>query len=454
MSIGETDVDFKEIYDAINDTNHPGTSGTPIGMDSFYDQSFSDGGSTPSSGAISIGDMKGKTIQEPYLIEWHPTSTSGKTGSQISITGSGLNTVIKSTATNTRTNVYFTSKTQIYDNTSIKFQSVITGIEYTNVMLGIGDGTFTDFTDPRNDILYALYFNGGAGTSQYIIKAEPSGYQTWYNLSYDTNTVFEIRIVNGYISFYKDNSLILNSSSSYGPITFSTPKYLMGTMWRNNSGVKNIFIPLYSFSSHTFTNCTATGQNGPTLANCTSSYSSSTWTSNTNYFNVTNGIQEWTVPNDGTYRIQVWGAQGGQSGGYGAYTRGDFILTRGDIIYILIGQTGGTSGGGGGGTFVMKSPYNSVSSVLIIAGGGGGGYGAADGGDYIFTRGNSGESGSSGYQSGIHDGTYSGKGGSNGGGGGAGSASDNSYSTNGGGAGGDGIDGGNTNGTSPNAGAG
>ena len=210
---------------------------------------------------------------------------------------------------------------------------------------------------------------------------------------------------------------------------------------------------LYDFTSHTFTNCGATGATGPTLANCTSSYSSSApWTSDTNFFNMTTqGIQEWTVPSSGSYRIQAWGAQGGQSGGYGAYARGDFILTEGDIIHILIGQIGGTNGGGGGGTFVMKSPYNSVSSVLIIAGGGGGGYGAADGGTYIYTRGNSGESGSGGYESGTYNGTYSGKGGSNGGGGGAGSASDNSTS---GGAGGNGSDGGNTNGSSSNAGAG
>ena len=60
---------------------------------------------------------------------------------------------------------------------------------------------------------------------------------------------------------------------------------------------------LYSFSSHTFTNCGATGINGPTLANCKSSYDVS-WEDNTDFFNVqTQGIQEWTVPADGDYRI-------------------------------------------------------------------------------------------------------------------------------------------------------
>ncbi|SVB29586.1 uncharacterized protein METZ01_LOCUS182440, partial [marine metagenome] len=42
--------------------------------------------------------------------------------------------------------------------------------------------------------------------------------------------------------------------------------------------------PLYSFSSHTFTNCGQTGRTGPTLANCKSSYST-TWENDTDLFN-------------------------------------------------------------------------------------------------------------------------------------------------------------------------
>ena len=69
---------------------------------------------------------------------------------------------------------------------------------------------------------------------------------------------------------------------------------------------------LYDFTSHTFTNCGATGRNGPTLANCISSYNTS-WENNTDYFNVPSdaGIQYWTVPQTATYTIEVWGAGGG-----------------------------------------------------------------------------------------------------------------------------------------------
>ena len=84
---------------------------------------------------------------------------------------------------------------------------------------------------------------------------------------------------------------------------------------------------LYSFSSHTFTNCGATGRTGPTLANCKSSYDT-VWEGDTDFFNVqTQGIQEWTVPANGTYRIEAYGSQGGgSSGGLGARMRGDFEL--------------------------------------------------------------------------------------------------------------------------------
>ena len=111
---------------------------------------------------------------------------------------------------------------------------------------------------------------------------------------------------------------------------------------------------LYSFSSHTFTNCGATGKNGPTLSNCTSAYSPS-WTDNTNYFNVPSnaGIQYWTVPSSGSYQIEVWGAQGGRGGvddpivegGAGAKIRGTISLTQGTVLKILVGQKG--LGGGG-----------------------------------------------------------------------------------------------------------
>ena len=102
----------------------------------------------------------------------------------------------------------------------------------------------------------------------------------------------------------------------------------------------------FSFSSQTFTNCGATGNTGPTLSDCTSdaNYSDS-WTDNTSYFNIqTQGIQEWTVPQDATYRIVASGAAGGTNGfgrgGYGATITVDVDLTDGQILAIVVGQMG------------------------------------------------------------------------------------------------------------------
>lgn len=133
---------------------------------------------------------------------------------------------------------------------------------------------------------------------------------------------------------------------------------------------------LYSFSSMMFTNCGATGQNGPTLIQCANNtYSAQSWTTSTSNFNVVSGIQYWTVPASGNYTITAAGAKGGGTGGgLGAIETGTFTLTQGSVIRILVGQSGAGSsmGSGGGGTFVVAAPYNTNESILIIAGGGGG----------------------------------------------------------------------------------
>ena len=142
---------------------------------------------------------------------------------------------------------------------------------------------------------------------------------------------------------------------------------------------------LYEFSSFTFTNATATGRSGPSLANCLSAYNTSTnpWLNNSSYFNVTGGIQYWTVPRTGSYTITAAGGQGGTSTSPtlrptigGAVITGTFSLTAGEIIRILVGQSGAAAnnfyGSGGGGSFVIRTPYDNTGSILAIAGGGAG----------------------------------------------------------------------------------
>jgi len=139
---------------------------------------------------------------------------------------------------------------------------------------------------------------------------------------------------------------------------------------------------LYSFSSQTFTNANATGVNGPTLAACQSAYSAATWVTNTAYFNVVvTGVQLWTVPQTRSYVLTVAGASGGTASGLapsktskGNVVRGTVALTRGDVLCIVVGQTGQNRKyqcGAGGGTFVFKGSVTK-ENIMLVGGGGGG----------------------------------------------------------------------------------
>lgn len=141
-------------------------------------------------------------------------------------------------------------------------------------------------------------------------------------------------------------------------------------------------------------------------------------------FNYTGGVQTFTAPYSGTYKLEVWGAQGGSvqdkynpsivgTGGKGGYSYGSVNLNKGDTLYICVGGQGSirntpgsgdnygnaaggyngggngwvrdasadgnvpAAGGGGGATHIGKTNATLVNTtstnVLIVAGGGGGG---------------------------------------------------------------------------------
>ena len=130
-----------------------------------------------------------------------------------------------------------------------------------------------------------------------------------------------------------------------------------------------------------FTNLGATGRNGPTSLG-----SHYTGQDHDGQVTLSSGVQQWTVPYTGEYRIEAIGAAGGydklsnssQYRGRGARMIGNFSLCKDKIIQILVGQEGGINSnevgsGGGGGTFVVRGSNTS----LIIAGGGGGVQGAS-----------------------------------------------------------------------------
>ena len=176
--------------------------------------------------------------------------------------------------------------------------------------------------------------SGSFGTGSYSLGTSSlSSTTTYYAVAYATNA----------------------TGTSYGAqVSFTTTLY---TVW-------------------TFTDAGATSYTGPTQTEVNTAYSGGSLQGGVT---VSAGIQYWTVPATGTYRIEAYGAQGGSiggySGGYGARMRGDFNLTAGTVLHIIAGQTGigaGCGSGGGGGSFVIQSPYNNAGSILVIAGGGGG----------------------------------------------------------------------------------
>ena len=164
---------------------------------------------------------------------------------------------------------------------------------------------------------------------------------------------------------------------------------------------------LYPFTTHTFTNAGKTGRDGPSLSALQSSSTgygttgTTSWVGNSNYFNVSGGIQQWTVPRTGSYRVEIAGAKSGANQGLGVVQVLNLNFTKSEILKICVGQRGGSrhssdGGGGGGGSFLVKN-----NNTLLCASGGGGGFGDA-------TVSGSGGSGA---------GSNGGAGGSNGGGG-------------------------------------
>ena len=138
----------------------------------------------------------------------------------------------------------------------------------------------------------------------------------------------------------------------------------------------------------------------------------------------------------GNYKLEVWGAEGGEAigraGGYGGYSVGSVYLTAGSKLYINVGGTGedalnsssanykkgGYNGGGdsrpdgatawgagGGATHIALSggllKDVPVNNLLIVAGGGGGGgtYAGSNnkGGNAGGIAGNRGDGGCGGY---------------------------------------------------------
>ncbi len=160
-----------------------------------------------------------------------------------------------------------------------------------------------------------------------------------------------------------------------GELGFSQGKFAV------RRGNENLPLPpaiIYEFSSHVFAAGHSEGRTASLPSVFEALYSNLIWTTDISLFRVENGVQIWTVPKTGMYRIETAGAKGGgDRGGAGAIIRGDFWLSKGDTVRILVGKRGAVTSqnsdfgaGGGGGSYVFFDA--SDVQPLIVAGGGGG----------------------------------------------------------------------------------
>lgn len=162
-------------------------------------------------------------------------------------------------------------------------------------------------------------------------------------------------------------------------------------------------------------------------------------------FDYTGQPETFIAGQDGTYRFEAWGAQGGRAlcngsvcntGGKGGYAAGDLTLKKGEILYVYVGQKGtdGTrsgntpesfngggsstwdggddeaAGAGGGATDIRlvkgsaTAQISLVSRILIAGGGGGASWDyapGAGGGINGQTTANPGATQTTGYKFGI-----------------------------------------------------
>jgi len=138
--------------------------------------------------------------------------------------------------------------------------------------------------------------------------------------------------------------------------------------------------------TYTFTPAGASGRSGPTQSQTDAAYTATTLDGQVTIN--TQGIQEWTVPITGLYRLDAIGAAGGNTfystvlkGGRGASISCEIKLTAGTNIKIIVGQEGESIavGGGGGASFVVDA----ANKPLIVAGAGGGASSDASGIDAV-----------------------------------------------------------------------
>lgn len=153
------------------------------------------------------------------------------------------------------------------------------------------------------------------------------------------------------------------------------------SMFYNN---KNVAVPIFTLAENVFIKDNFSfagwdlGEVGKAISIAKNTAVYAQWVETVTEIGYTGKVHAFTVPADGLYKLEVWGARGGNSpgwhwystdpdtdrerwGGLGGYSYGNVVLNKGEIIYVCVGGQGGdckltengnTAGGynGGGST--------------------------------------------------------------------------------------------------------
>lgn len=226
------------------------------------------------------------------------------------------------------------------------------------------------------------------GSWGYVLGTVPSGYNlrvvntnaSTVTLSNRIGDAHVVSIVNGATS--TSGHTLLNSS--YGSLHVYTASF--GNASTLNLPIGGLWHSVYNETPHMIFEGTGTG-------------TGATGTSLGTY-NYTGGVQTFTAPTSGTYKLETWGAQGGSytgqsqtpGRGKGGYSSGTISLTAGETLYIYVGSrgtdgvdgsvayggwngggNGATNGaGGGGGATDIRKGGQALTNRIIVAGGAGG----------------------------------------------------------------------------------
>ncbi len=135
-------------------------------------------------------------------------------------------------------------------------------------------------------------------------------------------------------------------------------------------------IPNPTKASYVFVGWTVTGANSSingttfTMGNENTTISAN-WVIAVVNFSASTSLQTYNVTANGRYKIELWGAA---CSGAGGYTKGEIILTSGNVLYFNVSSTGYPSD-----TDVRYNAQTLYDRIMVAGGGGCGGAGAGGG---------------------------------------------------------------------------